>query len=117
MDGMTALHPTIVLMGENADVDVPDNSAWIRMSATIVDIFHPCIGKDDTETDGIFSVQVFTPIGHGAGEASQLIDEARAILKNSGLTGIEFLSFGVSTGELESDWYSLLLRADFRAQD
>lgn len=115
--GMKLLYPDMVLMGENADVDHPATDPWVRMSLVIIDVTHPCLGKDDTQTDGMFNVQVFTPIGSGAGEASTLVDEARKILKSSTLTGIEFLSFSVSTGELESDWYTLLLRADYRAQD
>lgn len=111
------LHPTLVIFGENADIDPPENAAWIRMSITIIDIIYPCINSAKEETDALFNVQVFTPVGQGAGEASTLVDEAKVILKASTLTGIEFLSFDISTGAIEGGWYGLLLRARYRAQD
>ncbi len=115
--GMQALNPGLALFGENSDIAPPSNEPWIRMSLTLVDITYPCLGQLHVETDGIFNVQIFTPIGEGSGAASALLDQARKILKDSSLTGIEFLSFGASVGELESDWYTLLLRAEYRAQD
>lgn len=117
MTEMGVIHPALVMIGENADVDPPENVAWIRMSLTILDIIYPCINNSKEQTEAIFNVQVFTPVGQGAGEASTLVDEAKAILKGSTLTGIEFLSFDVATGSVEAGWYSLLLRATYRAFD
>lgn len=117
MTAMQVLHTGMMIVGENADDDPPSKKAWIRMSITIIDITYPCINNIKMETDALFNVQVFTPLAEGAGEASTLVDEARAILKSSTLTGIEFLSFDVSTGVVESDWFTLILRARYRAQD
>lgn len=117
MAQMELARPGFVIFGENADEVVPTDVAWARMSFTLVDITYPCIGKLDVETDGLFNTQVFAPLASGAGLASTLVDEVRAILKGSNLTGIEFLNFDVATGTVEAGWYVLLLRATYRAQD
>ncbi len=117
MSEMELIHPGFVLIGENSRSIPISDTSWIRMSLTILDITYPCIGKDTERTDGLFNVQVHTPLAAGAGEASTLVDEVRTILKASTLTGIEFLSFDVATGSQESDWYVLLLRATYRATD
>lgn len=114
---MQLLHPSMVVIGENADTPPAAEQAWIRMSITVLEIYRPCIGKSNTRTDALFNVQVFTSLAKGAGEASTIVDEAITILKNAVLTGIEFLTFDVSTGVQESDWYTLLIRARYRADD
>jgi hypothetical protein len=114
---MQLLYPGMVLLGENADIPPPSNEPWIRMSITVLDIIYPCLGQLSEETDALFNVQLFVPLGTGAGEASTRIDAARSILKSSALSGIEFLTFDVATGVVESDWYVLLLRAQYRARE
>lgn len=110
--------PNLVLMGENADTDPPTDSAWVRMSITVLNIHTPCVGnKGSEQTDAIFNFQVFTPKGQGAGEASMLADAAKEILKGSTLNGISFNSFDIPTGQIEGGWYNLLLRATYRARD
>lgn len=110
--------PGLVLVGENADLakQSPEDN-WIKVSFTILDIRYPCLGGVRKEIDGICNVQVFAPLASGAGEASTKVDTVVDILKNSQLTGIEFLTFEVATGSLDSSWYILLLRAFYRAQD
>lgn len=117
MTQMELARPGFVIYGENSDEKVPSDIEWARMSLTIIDMVYPCLGQDRTETDGIFNTQVFVPLSSGAGLASTIVDEVRAILKASNLTGIEFLNFDVATGVVESGWYILLLRANYRAQD
>ncbi|MDH3375356.1 MAG: DUF4128 domain-containing protein [Gammaproteobacteria bacterium] len=115
---MQLLRPGLVIIGENADTPAANNAPWLRMSITVLEIFRPCIGiNSKTRTDALFNVQVFTPLAQGAGEASSIVDEAISVLRNSTLTGIEFLTFDVSTGVVESDWYTLLIRARYRADD
>lgn len=110
--------PGLIVVGENSNLakQTPEN-AWIRTSFTLLDIRYPCIGGVRKEIDGICNVQVFVPLASGAGEASTKIDTVVDILKNSQLTGIEFLTFDVATGSFDSSWYILLLRANYRAQD
>ncbi|MCP4256816.1 MAG: hypothetical protein GY774_04715 [Planctomycetes bacterium] len=117
MDSMKALHPSLVVIGENAKESPEQRDAWCRMSFTIINITAPCIGGKFTRTDAIFNVQMFTALGLGSGEATALVDDAKLILENSSLTGIEFLNFDVDTGVQEDSWYGLLLRAYYRAQN
>lgn len=113
---MGLLHPSLTIVGENADTP-PGVASWMRTSITVLEIFRPCIGKGNIRTDALFNVQVFTPLAIGAGEASTLVDDGVTILKDAVLSGIEFLTFDVSTGTIEADWYSLLIRARYRADD
>ena len=110
--------PGLIIIGENADVDPPESAAWVRMSITVLDIIYPCINNEHEQTDAIFNVQIFTPIGQGASEASIIADAAKLTLRadNYG-NAISFLSFDLSTGAIEAGWFSLILRATYRAQD
>jgi len=117
MTEMALVDSDVLLIGENADQQPTGDKSWIRMSITILEIYYPCIGQSQTRTDAIFNVQIFTPLAIGANKASTLVDEAVAILKGSNLPGIEFLTFDVSTGVIESDWFSIVLRATYRATE
>lgn len=117
MTQMPLLNPGLVIVGENADTPPVKNGSWIRMSFTVLEVFRPCIGKGGIRTDALFNIQIFTALAQGAGEASSLVDDAITVLKDATLSGIEFLTFDVSTGVVEADWYSLLIRARYRADD
>ena len=116
MTGMLLLYPGLVMLGENADTDPVEESKWLRMSITVLDTSKPCIGNDHEETEAIFNVQIFTRLGIGAAEVSALADAARSVLSNGSYENISFLSFDISTGSVEADWFSLILRASYRAQ-
>ena len=109
---------SMVLVGENANSPSGNNAAWARMSVTVLSIYFPCIGQDGFKrTDALFNFQIFTPLATGAEEASDIVDEAIDILRNSAISGIEFLEFDVSTGDVQADWYNLTMRATYRADD
>jgi hypothetical protein len=112
------LRPAFILIGENADEPQPSNEPWIRMSITLLDIFYPCLGSDvKAQYDAIFNVQIFSPLAIGSGDVSLIADQVRGILRGSSLIGIEFLNFDVATGSIEADWYGLLMRCNYRAND
>ena len=113
---MTATYPNLVMIGENADIDPVEESEWLRMSITVIDVIYPCIGSDHEQTDAIFNVQIFTRLGIGASQASKLADAAKSALKTGSYEGISVQSFDISTGVVEADWFSLILRATYRAQ-
>ena len=110
------LRPGFILVGENSDNDQPSNEPWIRMSITLDDIFYPCINNNvKAQFEAIFNVQIFSPLAIGSGDASLIADQVRTILRTATLTDIEFLDFDVATGVVEADWYSLLMRCNYRA--
>ena len=114
---MSIAIPGLLMIGENADSDPALESEWLRMSITVLDTYYPCIGLDHEITDAIFNVQIFTRLGTGASRASIIADAAKSALrgKNYGLT-IAVSSFDTSVGAVEADWFSLILRATYRAQ-
>ena len=113
---MTATYTDLLMIGENADTDPVEESEWLRMSITVVDVIYPCIGNDHEETEAIFNVQIFTRLGIGATKASQIADAAKSALRTGSYENISFQSFDISTGAVEADWFSLILRASYRAQ-
>ena len=118
MSAMDISEAGIIMIGENADTPAPDSGAWIRMSFTLLDIRYPCVNNyTHEETDGIFNVQVFTPLGEGAFRASRIVDNAKAALRDADFSdSIAFINFDAGAGVVEADWYSILLRATYRAQ-
>ena len=116
MSAMAISSPDTILIGENADVPLPSIGSWIRMSITIIDITYPCLGTEHEEIDGIFNVQVFIPLAQGVAKALTIIDNAKTALRGT-YDKVAFRSFDMSTGQAEADWYSITLRATYRAQN
>ena len=119
MTDFPVLQPNVLITGENADVDnLPaTNTSWVRMSLTIGETFRNCIGKKDLTTNGIFNVQVFTPLAIGAGQATKIIDDAITVLRDANINKVEFLNYETSFIGTESGWYYNLIRARYRAFD
>jgi len=112
------IEPDVELSGENAAFDPPVESPWVRVSMAQAGMFRACIGDDPSwQSDGIFSVQVFTPLTSGSAVAARIADSAVDVLRTAKLDGIETLDFTIAVTGQDDGWYQTNVLANYRAFD
>ena len=105
------------ITGENADFDAPNNSSWVRIAIQLADAFQTCINTERYQSDGVVTVQVFTPMNTGSKTGSEIADSAMAVFKTAKLDKLEYLDFTTAFIGQDQGWWQININCSYRAYD
>lgn len=116
------VRPDVPITGENNDFSPPVDAPWLRMSFISALQFKTCLGGNNTsyKTEGIFAIQVFTPLTEGSANATAIADDALTILREQSLAdipGTDFMDQNVTFSGEADGFYQINIFSDYRSED
>jgi len=100
---------------DNAELDPPDNSTWVRLS--ILDGDSVRTARNSYRTTGVIDAAVFTPLGAGDQAALSVADRIVNAFLPSTVSGVKFRIPSVSSIGRSGRWWQVTVSCPFQVNE
>ena len=108
---------TTPIAWDNVPYDPTPNQEWVR-AAMIPTVTENAALADATRRQGIYAIQIFTPLNRGSGRAYELADMLSAIFSNQQFSNVVcYAAETTRIGDEGNGWYEVVLQINFWSQE
>ena len=119
-DALTSSYPNIPVGYDNQEFKPPSAKAWVRITITDFLTQHASLGQPCVKTDGLATMQIFTPRGAGPQEADEIAAFIAALFRGVRLSDeTDFFDVTIlaNVGLEGTAWYQTNVSAQYLSYD